>query len=258
MSILSPINEGRELGSEARIILSDGSDTCDVTSANALKVDGSAVTQPMTISSLPLPTGAATSANQTTEITSLQLIDNLPHSMNGSFTSAVPIGGQLDDTTTTVATENNIAPLRITAQRAAHVNLRDDSGVEFGTVANPFNVVSPYGVHFVLALSLNAADTYTTTANGVTQDVSSYGPKYFSIQVKGTGAAATTWDVRLEGSNDSVNFTQIIQHTQVDLDGTVKFSADAIPRPVLYYRTRCAGLVLGAASDIVVTVAGVQ
>jgi hypothetical protein len=36
----------------------------NVTAANALKVDGSAVTQPISAGSLPLPTGAATAANQ--------------------------------------------------------------------------------------------------------------------------------------------------------------------------------------------------
>lgn len=38
---------------------------------NGLKIDGSAVTQPVSAVSLPLPSGAATSANQTTEITLL-------------------------------------------------------------------------------------------------------------------------------------------------------------------------------------------
>lgn len=46
--------------------LNDGTNTAAVTAANALKVDGSAVTQPVSATSLPLPTGAATSANQTT------------------------------------------------------------------------------------------------------------------------------------------------------------------------------------------------
>lgn len=40
----------------------------NITAANAMKVDGSAVTQPISAASLPLPTGAGTSANQTTVI----------------------------------------------------------------------------------------------------------------------------------------------------------------------------------------------
>lgn len=42
--------------------------------ANGLKVDGSAVTQPISAAALPLPTGASTSANQTTANTSLASI----------------------------------------------------------------------------------------------------------------------------------------------------------------------------------------
>jgi|GEM_PF-4763167 len=86
---------------------------------------------------ISLPTGAATSANQATEITALQLIDDIVHSMNAAFSKAAAIGGQLDDTTTTAATEDNVAPLRITAQRAAHVNLRNVAGTEIGTASNP-------------------------------------------------------------------------------------------------------------------------
>jgi hypothetical protein len=46
--------------------ITDGTNTAAVTASSALKVDGSAVTQPVSAASLPLPTGAATSANQTT------------------------------------------------------------------------------------------------------------------------------------------------------------------------------------------------
>lgn len=84
-----------------------------------------------------LPTGASTSANQTTEITSLQIIDDAMHSQNASLNKGVPVMGQLDDTSTTAATEDNVAVARITAQRAIHVNLRDNSGTEKGTTTNP-------------------------------------------------------------------------------------------------------------------------
>ena len=47
-----------------------------IASMTAVKVDGSGVTQPVSAASLPLPTGAATSAKQDTMITSLQAIDD--------------------------------------------------------------------------------------------------------------------------------------------------------------------------------------
>lgn len=44
--------------------ITDGTNTVSVTASSALKVDGSAVTQPISAASLPLPTGAATAAKQ--------------------------------------------------------------------------------------------------------------------------------------------------------------------------------------------------
>lgn len=117
-----------------------------LTTAGSLRVDGSAVTQPVSgtvtanqggtwninniSGTVSLPTGAATAANQSTEITSLQLIDNIVHTQNSALVSGVPIMGQLDDTSTTAAVEDDVAVARITAQRALHVNLRDALGNE--------------------------------------------------------------------------------------------------------------------------------
>src|SRR3990172_4478402 len=84
-----------------------------------------------------LPTGAATSANQATQTTSLQLIDDIVHTTNAALDKAAAIAGQLDDTTTTAATENNVAPVRITAQRGLHINLRNNSGTEIGISGSP-------------------------------------------------------------------------------------------------------------------------
>lgn len=50
-----------------RVVLSDDAGAANVaavTAANALKVDGSAVTQPVSVATVPLPTGAATAAKQ--------------------------------------------------------------------------------------------------------------------------------------------------------------------------------------------------
>lgn len=46
------------------VSLTDGTDAALVTASGALTVDGSAVTQPVSAASLPLPTGAATAAKQ--------------------------------------------------------------------------------------------------------------------------------------------------------------------------------------------------
>ena len=77
-----------------------------------------------------LPTGAATSANQSTEITSLQLIDDVPTASGAVFSKGVPIMGVKDDTATTSASEDRAEVVRITRLRGLHVNPRDDTGVE--------------------------------------------------------------------------------------------------------------------------------
>lgn len=58
------------------LVNADGDRTeLQVNSSGDLRIDGSATTQPISVASLPLPSGAATSANQTTEIASLANLD---------------------------------------------------------------------------------------------------------------------------------------------------------------------------------------
>ena len=96
-------------------------------------------------------------------------------------------------------------------------------------------------------------ETYTATGNSAAPyQLSQIKTYYWSIQVKGTTAAATSWDVRLEGSNDGVNFQQILQHNATD--GSVVFSAT--PAVCSFYRIRVATLTLGSATNIVVSVVG--
>ena len=102
----------------------------------------------------------------------------------------------------------------------------------------------------------NRSDTYTATGNGVTVDINATPLKSFAIQVIGTGAAASLWDIRLEGSLDNVNFTQVLQHTNTTGDGVVLYSGSAL-YPSLYFRSRAAGLTLGAATNVVVKILGI-
>lgn len=62
------------------------------------------------------------------------------HTRNEAFKEAVAIGGELDDTATTAATEGNVSPVRITDTRAFHVNLRGATGNEFGLTGSPVAV----------------------------------------------------------------------------------------------------------------------
>lgn len=98
--------------------------------------------------------------------------------------------------------------------------------------------------------------SYTFTSSGTgTIEGSSVAVKSYSIQVKGTGAAATAWDVDLEGSLDGVNFTQILNHTTTTGDGKILFSGSNI-YPAYYIRPKVNSLTLGSASNIVVEILG--
>ena len=148
-----------------------------IASMTALKVDGSAVTQPVSLASVIPGTGAtnlgkaedAAHASGDTGVMFLGVRRDANSSLvdttgdyapaqfdaigglkvsiisgagsggtaladNAAFTpgttSFTPIGGEVDDTATTDATENSAAVVRMTAKRAIHVNLRDNTGAE--------------------------------------------------------------------------------------------------------------------------------
>lgn len=65
-----------------------------MSSTRILLVDGSGATQPISAASLPLPTGASTLAEQQTQTTALQLIDNLPLAQGSTTSGQSGILGQ--------------------------------------------------------------------------------------------------------------------------------------------------------------------
>lgn len=77
------------------IKIGDGVDLADVTTANALKTDSSHVTQPISVASLPLPSGAATSAKQDTGNTSLDNLDDKTVNDVSTDTQTVTTNGQI-------------------------------------------------------------------------------------------------------------------------------------------------------------------
>lgn len=69
-----------------------------IASMTALKVDGSGVTQPISAVSLPLPTGASTSALQSTANTSLASMDTKLSTINTTLNSPFQAGGSIGNT----------------------------------------------------------------------------------------------------------------------------------------------------------------
>lgn len=95
------------------------------------------------------------------------------------------------------------------------------------------------------------ADTYTAPATGpgYTNEIPH---RSFAVQVKGTGATPTDWNVLVEGSLDSINFTPFLTHTQT-LGETILWSS-ANQYACITYRSRVVSLTLGSATNIIVTI----
>lgn len=196
-----------------------------------------------------IASGTITTVGTVTNITNQgHLADNAAF-VDGT-TRLMMAGHIFDETAGTALTENDAAASRVDNKRAqVHV-------IEDATTRGRRMAVNVNGGASSNLMSSTRSDTYTVAANGTTIDCSTNPLKCFSIQVKGTGAAATAWDVVLEGSLNNVNFTTIVSHGTADLDGTTK--SFATPFPVLYLRSRCASITLGGATNVVATILGVQ
>lgn len=114
---------------------------------------------------------------------------------------------------------------------------------------------SHYSISFSQAVSSAVASSFISTTS-----VQSAPLQHFALQVSGKGAAATSWDVRLEGSLDGVGYSSLIQNSTADGDGSIKFST-TVPvnfAPVNYMRAYVKNVALGSATKITVTVLGTQ
>lgn len=183
-----------------------------VASGTAVKVDGSGVTQPVSASSLPLPTGAATSANQPTLVSGRTPVDpsgvtspisaaSLPlpagaaqdATLTGGTTKAINRGGAKGTTTaadvTSTASGANHQALDV-AQYDASGNQLGTSGSPVrtdptGTTTQPVNCVS--GCTAGGSFTDNSAFTAGTTADGNVGGVFNDG---LAAVTSGNGAAA--------------------------------------------------------------------
>lgn len=118
----------------------------NVTAANALKTDGSAVTQPVSAASLPLPTGAATAANQ----------DGIIKDGSGDTTQANVSSGRLHVDGSGV-TQPVSGPLTDTELRATPVPVSGTVTVTDGSGA--LNVIVDSG-----SITANAGTNLNTSA----------------------------------------------------------------------------------------------
>lgn len=226
---------------------------------------------------ISLPVGAATASKQDDQTASLRDLADIVHDMNDVFNRAAAVAGQLNDSSPVLASEGKVAPLRITSYRALHANLRDESGIQFGTSGNPvrtdpvgtttqpISVASlplPTGAATEASLvaidvASTRSDTYTSAASGVAVNVTSYARQSFAVQVTATGAV-TSWIVILEASLDGVTFTTVLIHTNITPgNGLTVFSGEA-DYPCLFFRSRCSAITLGGGTNIIVKILGAE
>lgn len=109
--------------------------------------------------------------------------------------------------------------------------------------------------------SFQNSKTVTSASAVVLSTINTTGTpmKYYSVQVKGSTGTPTSWDVRLEGSLDGLNWSPIMAHQTSDGDGTVKISSSPIIFPASWIRARLNQLTFGSsASSLKVIVLGSQ
>jgi hypothetical protein len=203
--------------------INQGGNSVSVTGSNALKVDGSAVTQPISAASLPLPSGAATATKQDTGNTSLASIDTkITTTANGVKVdgSAVtqPVSG-------TVTVNQGTSPWVVDttgASGAAMINRTDVASTTVSTSGNSaafdtaglaalnvsFNLTAISGVGAYVQFHVQTSDdnstwtTYADTARLTTTQI----VRYQSFRQAGR-YYRFSWDVA--GTTPSVTFNVI-------------------------------------------------
>lgn len=131
-------------------------------SANGVKTDGSAVTQPVSAASLPLPTGASTAANQATANASLASIDaGIPAALGQTTqVNSMPVTIASDQDYPFSGANNAANPsqaISIGADDAANIRRLQ------GRISNP--LVSDFGL--VIRQIPHLPDTFVIQANGI-------------------------------------------------------------------------------------------
>lgn len=147
--------------------------TSDVFVDNVVTVDGSATTQPVSAASLPLPTGASTSANQATELASLASIDS---KLTGPI--AVTTGGGATGTITQVSVTT--ASITLKAANASRKKLI----LTIPTVGT---------LYIAFAVTASATIfTYKATTNNTVIEITGYTGIVTAITASGTNIVNVT------------------------------------------------------------------
>lgn len=196
-------------------------------------------TMPVSAASLPLPTGAATAAKQ----------------------PALGTAGAASADVLSVQGVASMTPLKTEARQSADYDTGGGTqSTDMVGIALPASG-GPVGVSTTNPLPVednpqSRSDTFTGTGNGTAVDVSTRPNKYFALQVTETGTV-TSWTVVLEGSLDGTTYSTIMSHTRAgNGSGSTLWNPTAVP--CRFFRSRCSALTLGAGTNVVARILGMN
>jgi len=174
---------------------SDGTNlkSVKVSATGVVSVDGSATTQPVSAASLPLPTGASTSALQTTGNTSLSNIDTKTPAL---VSGRVPVDGS------GVTQPVSVASLPLPSGGSTSAN-QTSGGQKTQIVDGSGNVISSSGNQLYVIQPDEVASGTITSTQAVSIPLDGSGT--VSIQLSGTWTGTVT----LQGSNDGVTWYSV-------------------------------------------------
>lgn len=177
-------------GGTAKTRITDGTDNLDITAAGAAKVDGSAVTQPISAVSLPLPTGAATEATLSTRLadaTFTARINTLGQKTSANSTPVV-IASDQSAIPVTIGSNTTLATVNSVSVSTTVATLSASNAAKTGVI-----VFNEAGTLFVKlgAGATSASYTYRLTAN-TALEINGYAGIVTGIKQSGTTAALVT------------------------------------------------------------------
>jgi hypothetical protein len=194
--------------------VSQGGNDATVSAGGALKVDNSAVTQPVSYAN------EATGADKSTFTEGTSRVEVM--------------GAVFNDTISSDPAEDQRSPLRITAKKGLHVNLRNASGTEVGTAGSALRI-DPTGGTTQPVLDTNSAaaltalqlldDTVATTGSAVTAK------GILAAGTDGTNARALKTDTSGELQVDVLTLPGVagtVAHDGADSGNPVKMGGYAI------------------------------
>jgi hypothetical protein len=198
--------------------LTDGTDTASVT------VDGEVMVED-TMVALHLPTIATTTATSA----------EATYALNEAFDArAVAVAGQLDDTASTAATENNVAPVRITSARALHVAQQGNVTVTDG--AGALNVIVDSGTVSVDGSALTALQLIDNLVKAEDDASANTDPGLFAFAIRddtldarsGTEGDAEYLHTNANGALWSIDVNSTAALTSLQLTDNLVQAEDAV------------------------------